>query len=282
VNRPGLHLLFLLAHPARAAGQDLMNEPIGFRSGFTEGAATTRPGTLTLDAGTSTRWADGTTTYRIGELNVRAPVSRRAEVRLYVNSYAWRVTRGERAAGREDLSLALAAMVLTHHGLRPVAGLIVRLDIPTGTLPRRERSWRPSARWSLGWELPGRVALHSNLGVAREARAAEDYTRAFASVWLWRRLVGHLGAYAEAYGSTRERPVRRRITSTPRSPTWCDPGCTWTCTPASDRLPRDLPAGLALGCGSGLDASAASPISPRRAAAAARRGHHARPLPARA
>jgi hypothetical protein len=183
-----------------------MNEPIGFRSGFTEGAATTRPGTLTLDAGASTRWAEGTTTYRIGELNVRAPVSRRAEVRLYVNSYAWRVTRGEQAAGREDLSFALAAMALTHHGLRPVTALIVRLDTPTGTLPRRERSWRPSARWSLGWELPGRVALHGNLGVARETRDAKDYTRAFASVWLWRRLAGHLGAYAEAYGSTRERP----------------------------------------------------------------------------
>lgn len=206
MNRPGLHLLFFLALPIRAAGQGLMNEPIGFRSGFTEGAATTRPGTLTLDAGASTRWAEGTTTYRIGELNVRAPVSRRAEVRVYVNSYAWRVTRGEQAAGREDLSVALAAMVLTHRGLRPVAALIVRLDTPTGTLPGRERSWRPSARWSLGWELPGRVALHGNLGLARETSAAEDYTRAFASVWLWRRLAGPLGAYAEAYRSTRERP----------------------------------------------------------------------------
>jgi hypothetical protein len=206
VNWPGLHLLFLLALPARVAGQDLMNRPIGFRSGFTEGAATTRPGTFTLDAGASVRWAEGTTTYRIGEVNVRAPMSPRAEVRLYVNSYAWRVTQGDQAVGREDLSLALAAMALTHRGLRPVAAFIVRLDTPTGTLPGRERSWRPSARWSLGWELPGRVALHCNLGVARESRATEPYTRALASVWLWRRLAGPLGAYAEAYGSTRERP----------------------------------------------------------------------------
>ena len=183
-----------------------MNTPIGFRSGFTEGAATTRPGSLTLDAGASTRWAADMTTYRMGELNVRAPMSGRTEVRLYVNSYAWRLTRSERAAGREDLSLAMAVMALTHRGLRPVAALIVRLDTPTGTLPGRERSWRPSARWSLGWELPGRVALHCNVGVARETRAAEDYSRAFGSVWLWRRLAGRLGAYVEAYGSTSERP----------------------------------------------------------------------------
>lgn len=206
MNCPGLHLLLLLAFPAGAAGQDLMNVPIGFRSGFTEGAATTRPGTLTLDAGASMRWAQGTTTYRFGELNVRAPLSRRIEGRLYANSYAWRQTGVEAANGREDLSVAVASMVLTHRGLRPVAALIVRLDMPTGTLPGRERSWRPSARWSLGWELPGRVALHCNVGIARETRAAEDYTREFASIWLSRRLAGRLGAYAEAYGSTRERP----------------------------------------------------------------------------
>jgi len=207
VNCPVLQLLLpLLAFPAGAAGQDLMNVPIGFRSGFTEGAATTRPGTLTFDAGASVRWAEGTTTYRFGELNVRAPISRRIEGRVYANSYAWRLTGDQLAAGREDLSLAVASMVLTHRGFRPVAALIVRLDTPTGTLPGRERSWRPSARWSFGWELPGRVALHCNLGIARETRTAEDYSREFASVWLSRRLAGRLGAYAEAYGSTRERP----------------------------------------------------------------------------
>ncbi len=41
-----------------------MNTPIGFRSRFTEGAATTRPGTLTLDAGASMRWTEGVTVYR--------------------------------------------------------------------------------------------------------------------------------------------------------------------------------------------------------------------------
>jgi hypothetical protein len=32
------------------------------------------------------------------------------------------------------------------------------------------------------------------------------YSREFASVWLSRRVAGPLGAYAEAYGSIRERP----------------------------------------------------------------------------
>ena len=205
MNHAGL-LLLLLGYPAGAAAQDLMNVPIGFRSGFTEGAATTRPGTLTLDAGSTVRWAEGTTTYRFGELNVRAPLSRSVEGRLYANSYAWRQTGAELATGREDLSIAVASMVVTHRGLRPVAALILRLDTPTGTLPGRERSWRPSARWSLGWELPGRVAFHCNVGIARETRAAEGYSREFASVWVSRRLAGRLGAYAEAYGSTRERP----------------------------------------------------------------------------
>lgn len=198
--------LLILALPSAAPAQDLMNTPIGFRSGFTEGAATTRPGTLTIDAGASVRWVDRTTTYRFGELNVRAPLSRWVEGRLYANSYAWRRSEGDLTTGREDLSLAMAAMLLTHRGLRPVATIILRVETPTGTLPGRERSWRPSARWSLGWELPGRVALHCNVGIARETRAAADYSREFASIWLSRHLAGRLGAYSEAYGSTRERP----------------------------------------------------------------------------
>lgn len=187
------------ATPGRAVGQDLMTTPIGFRSGFTEGAVTTRPGTLTLDAGASARWTDGTRGYRFGEFNVRVPLSARVEGRIYANSYAWRRIGNDLAGGREDASLALAAMVLTHRGFRPVAAVILRLDTPTGTLPGRDRSWRPSARASLGWELPGRVALHSNLGLA-------DGGRATASIWLSRRLVGPLGAYAEVYGWTSERP----------------------------------------------------------------------------
>jgi len=207
---PGRRLAFVAllawAAPGGLAGQGLMTTPIGFRSGLTEGAVTTRPGTLTIDAGASARWTGGTTTYRLGEFNIRVPVTRRLEGRLYANSYSWRQSASGLETGREDLSLAAAAMVLTHHGLRPVAAIIVRLDTPTGNLPGRERSWRPSARWSLGWELPGRVALHCNLGIARETRRGEDYVRELASLWVSRRLAGRLGAYAEVFGSTRERP----------------------------------------------------------------------------
>lgn len=201
-----LAALLTVALSTRVAGQDLMTTPIGFRSGFTEGSVTTRPGTLTADAGTSVRWSGGTTTYRVGELNVRAPLSGRVEGRLYVNSYSWRRTGTGVVEGREDLSVAAAAMLVTHRGLRPVTALILRLDLPTGSLPGLERSWRPSARWALGWELPGRVALHCNVGVARETLEGEGFTRESASLWLSRRLLGPLGAYVEIYGSTRERP----------------------------------------------------------------------------
>jgi hypothetical protein len=206
--RPTLTLpaLLIVAHAADVRAQELMRTPIGFRTGFTEGAVTTRPGTLTVDAGASVRWASGTRTYRVGEFSIRAPVSSRLEARLYGNSYAWRQTTGDLITGREDLSLAVAAMLLTHRGARPVATLIVRLDTPTGTLAGREHSWRPSARWSLGWELPGRIALHSNIGIASETLASERFSRGFASLWLSRGIVGPLGAYGEVYGSTRERP----------------------------------------------------------------------------
>lgn len=205
--RPPLICAALLAvgDPGGLFGQSLMTTPIGFRSGFTEGAVTTRPGTLTVDAGASVRWTEGTTVYRVGEFNIRAPLTGRLEARLYANSYAWRQTTTDAVNGREDISLAIATMLVAYRRLRPVTTVIVRLDTPTGSLPGREHSWRPSARAVLGWELPGRIALHCNVGVADESVAGDRFARGFASLWLARRVVGPLGAYGEIYGSTRER-----------------------------------------------------------------------------
>jgi Putative MetA-pathway of phenol degradation len=198
--------LLAAGHPAWALSQSLMTTPIGFRSGFTEGAVTTRPGSLTVDAGASVRWTGSTTVYRAGEFNVRYPLTGRIEARVYANSYAWRQTSTDGVNGREDLSLALAAMLMAYQGIRPVTTIIVRLDTPTGSLPGREHSWRPSGRVILGWELPGRVALHCNIGVAGESLTGRHFAREFASLWVSRRVAGPFGVYAEMYGSTRERP----------------------------------------------------------------------------
>ena len=199
-------VLLVLLSASRLVGQDLMTKPIGFRSGLTEGAVTTRPGTLTVDAGGSVRQTGGMTIWRAGEFNVRVPLSDRVEARLYANSYAWRRVPAADVSGREDLSLAMAAMLVPWRGVRPVTTVIVRVEAPTGTLPGREHTWRPSARLVLGWELPGRIALHSNIGLARETAAGRDFSREFASIWLARHLVGRMGAYGEILGATRERP----------------------------------------------------------------------------
>jgi hypothetical protein len=195
------------AEPARA--QSLMTAPIGFRSGLTEGAVTTRPGTLTVDAGSSVRSAGPTTTWRVGELNIRAPLSGRLEARLYANAYAWRRSPAGVASGREDLALAMAAMLVGYRGWRPVTTVIVRLETPTGSLPGRGRAWRPGARLVMGWELPGRVALHTNLGRSTETSGGRQFDRELASVWLARRLAGPIGMYAEVLGATREQPGGR-------------------------------------------------------------------------
>jgi hypothetical protein len=199
-------VLLAVSSPAALHAQELMRTPIGFRTGLTEGAVTTRPGTLTVDAGGSARWSGGSAIYRAGEFNVRVPFTGRLEGRLYANSYAWRRDGQANPDGREDLSLAVAAMLLTYRGARPVTALIVRMDTPTGSLPGREHTWRPSARASLGWELPGRVVLHCNLGLGRDTRAGDGFTRAIASLWVARRIAGRVGAYAEVLGSSRERP----------------------------------------------------------------------------
>src|SRR5262249_33605539 len=72
----------VLAGPAARRGQDRLGAPIGFRTGLTEGAVTTRPGTLTVDMGMSARWTGGARIYRAGELNVRVPFTGRLEGRI--------------------------------------------------------------------------------------------------------------------------------------------------------------------------------------------------------
>lgn len=112
------------------------------------------------------------------------------------------MTTPDAVNGREDLSLAMAAMLVSYRGIRPVTTVILRLDTPTGSLPGREHSWRPSGRAVFGWELPGRFALHCNVGVTQESVAGKHFARGFGSLWLSRRVAGRLGFYGEMYGST--------------------------------------------------------------------------------
>ena len=112
--RTAIVLLLAAGDPAALVGQELMRAPIGFRTGLTEGAVTTRPGTLTVDAGGSARWSGGAVIYRAGEFNVRVPFTAGLEGRLYANSYTWRRDGAANPAGREDLSLAMAAMLFTY------------------------------------------------------------------------------------------------------------------------------------------------------------------------
>jgi hypothetical protein len=183
-----------------------MTRPVGFRSGLTEGPVTTRPGTIIFDAGMSLRRISGGSTFRVGELDVRVPLSARVEARLYANSFAWRQAAGRTTSGREQAALASAVMLTSHAGFRPVTTLVLRVDMPTATLPGVEQSWRPSARLAVGWELPGRLALHGNLGVSREVVAGQAFARGLASVWLSRRVTGRVDVYGEVLASTREQP----------------------------------------------------------------------------
>ncbi len=200
--------------------QEPMTPALGFRTGLTEGPGTAAPGKIELDLGASMMRAGDVTTYRAGELTANVGVSRRFEARLHFNSYAWTDAPGGDVNGREDMGIGMRAAAFPNRGPVPAATLILRLDGPTGSSVRREPGWRPTARWALGWALPGGVTLHSNLGYGRPAAAAcatRAGSAACGSRALW--LAGSGATPSSSLRAARRRVAPARASSTGVSPT---------------------------------------------------------------
>ncbi len=127
----------------------------------------------------------------------------------------------------------MAAMLVAYRGIRPVTTVILRLETPTGSLPGRERSWRPGAPCgsrlgatredclSLQYRSRGRV----DGGNAVRSRVRQHL--AFSSGW-----PAHSARMARCTGRPASvRVAARPATSMAESPISFDRGSMPTCAP---------------------------------------------------
>lgn len=203
VTLTGIVLLAALFAPVESGAQG----SVGFRSGFTEGNGIPPRGRVDVDYGGSAIDAGSMRAYTAGEVTAHIPMSRRAGIRLHVNSYAWVTTPQARSTGREDMGFGTAFIVRANAGWRPATALLTRVDLPSGSLPGLGNAWRPTAKVALGWRLPAGVALSSNIGLSSLDAQGTRYTQRFGSLWLGRNISGRLGSFAEVFAFDREAPT---------------------------------------------------------------------------
>jgi len=196
----GTVLLAALSAPVESGAQG----SVGFRSGFTEGNGIPPRGRVDVDYGGSAIDAGRMRAYTAGEVVAHIPLSRRAGLRLHVNSYAWVTTPQARATGREDIGVGSAFIVRSNAGWRPATALLTRIDLPSGSLPGVGNGWRPTVKVALGWRLPAGVALSSNIGLATIDVQGDRYTQQFGSLWLGRNITRRLGSFGEVFAFDRE------------------------------------------------------------------------------
>ena len=198
----GTLALLVLAPSQNAAAQGT----VGFRSGFTEGNGVPPRGRVDVDYGTSALDAGSMRQYTAGEVTAHVPVTQRFGVRLHLNSYAWIDTPQDDAAGREDMGVGTSFILRPNAGWRPATAVLTRLDVPSGSLPGRANTWRPTAKVALAWRIPAGVTVASNIGLSSLAANDRRYTQRFGSLWLGRNVTRRLGSFAEVFAFDREAP----------------------------------------------------------------------------
>jgi hypothetical protein len=192
--------IFALGRPAFAQDDEMITD----RPDFTESPQTVTPGRIQVEGGaTYTRsGGDRDTTY--GELLVRVPMNRRSELRIGVPSYIRSRVSGTKGSGWDDASLGVKYVLSPGGKGRPVTSLLLGSTLPTGSRSVAEHRYQPEGKLALGWDLSKTVGLGVNLGYARPTDGGVRFSQVLASASFGFALGEKWGAFAEAYGFSKE------------------------------------------------------------------------------
>jgi hypothetical protein len=137
------------------------------RPGLAEYTGTVGKGVVQVEGGYSLTRAGGENSHAFGEALVRFGVARNAELRIGFNSYTRASDHGHVVSGFEDAEVGVkAGLVESARGVLPSVSLLVGTTVPTGSEEIGRTEWQPAAAMSLGWELPGHMALTSAVNYA--------------------------------------------------------------------------------------------------------------------
>jgi hypothetical protein len=173
------------------------------RPDFTEGTETVVPGSIQAEGGYTFSREEGNTSHSIGELVLRVPASRRAELLLGLNSYSVEESPAVVRRGFEDMEIGTRVRLIEREdrSLIPSLSILALSTLPTGRHGIGTSVMQPTVKLAFGWHLSEKLSLESN---ANYSYASEDGTRFSqwaSSASLGVDLTPHLDSFVEWFGT---------------------------------------------------------------------------------
>lgn len=173
------------------------------RPNVTNTTFTLAPGKVELEGGYAYSSSGGEIGHSLGQLNIRAGVTRRIDAHVLVDSYNWLRDGSARAEGLGDLNIGCKWRFADKPSKpgwgRPGLALLVATDLPTGRSGIGNTTPQPSLTLAADLDLSSRLYLAANVGLAAPRTDGKRFGQLNVSVspaWLF---TDKLGAYAEVY-----------------------------------------------------------------------------------
>ncbi len=187
----GLGLLLPISATAQQATLSIMEtdeeDPIETdRPDFTESSNNVPFRRLQLEAGYTLNSNNTTRFHTFGEVLLRYGMTRRAELRVTLNSIALLNSPGANTAGIQDVMLGTKWKLweaAKGYGLkRPQASLIAQFAFPSGSGSFRENALQVQTKLCLGWDLSPKWAMGANLNYTGVSSGGQRFDQFGASI----------------------------------------------------------------------------------------------------
>ena len=148
-------LILTVLAPMTVLGDDAL---ITDRPDFTESSFVVPVGRVQVESGATYTRSGLAREHALGEILVRVPAGRRAELRLGAPAYLWQ-RDGARASGADDAFLGAKFALSPGGGKRPATALLIGTSLPTGAKSVSEKAWQPEVAVAASWDLSPVTAI---------------------------------------------------------------------------------------------------------------------------
>lgn len=179
------------------------------RPDFTETAQTVSDGLIQVESGVTFGRTEGERTRTVGEVLIRAGLTKRLEARLGLPSHTLTSGGGDRLSGLEDSSFGIKISLREGNEddfvlSDPKMAMIVDTDLPVGSDVYREPHFQPGVKLCFEWPLTEKLGLASNLNYRFASDGGKQYHQVSGTASLGYELTEKVGVFAETFAFNKE------------------------------------------------------------------------------
>lgn len=172
------------------------------RPDFTEAPSTIDPRHVQVEAGQTIARDGDVKSSAVGEVLVRAGLSKTVELRVAGNSYVRERSGTGLTTGRQDASVGFKFKLLEGADAPswlPAFSVITHTTVPSGSSAYRSSRAQPEVKFIGSWTLSDRLSFSSNANVGVPFDGFRSFTEYSGSGSFGYAVNGRVGAYAEAF-----------------------------------------------------------------------------------